>query len=163
MGAGVSGDAARLANLTRVFARLATDAAKRELIDRLAATAVRHLRRGFDRGHDPYGVPWDRPQHGGRPLYDDGDLRGSFRAVPTVEGFKLATDVFWAVVHQKGRVITPKRATLLRFLVGDAVVFARKVTIPRRRMVPDAGPARAWEKAFEGAAGAYVRRAFAGV
>ena len=66
-------------------------------------------------------------------------------------------------VHQYGATIVPKKGQFLRFPVGRGrkrrFVFAKKVTIPARSMVPlpgNLGPI--WTRAFRRTAESVVRR-----
>ena len=38
----------------------------------------------------------------------------------------------YARIHQLGGIITPRAGRVLRFMLGDRAVFARRVTIPAR-------------------------------
>ncbi|HVL82626.1 MAG TPA: hypothetical protein VM840_13640 [Actinomycetota bacterium] len=54
----------------------------------------------------------------------------------------VGSDLFWAPVHERGAVISAKRARMLRFQAGGRTVFARRVHIPARpflRPALDAG------------------------
>jgi phage gpG-like protein len=129
----------------------------------LAAEALTQVQLGFHGGRDPYGEPWPPPLlRNGRPLRDTGRLANSFTTELIPEGFRIGTNVLYARVHQYGATITPKKGKFLRFRDRRGrkrrFVFAKKVTIPARRMVPESGTlGPIWTRAFERTAKRVIR------
>jgi phage gpG-like protein len=108
----------------------------------------------FKQGRDPYGNAWKKLAfRQGQPLRDTGKLSASFMA--KVEGDKVivGTPVAYAPIHQKGMVITAKPhnsgtnsigkrygAKALKFGNGSGgFIYAKKVTIPARPILPEEG------------------------
>jgi phage gpG-like protein len=105
----------------------------------------------FKQGRDPYGNAWKKLAfRQGQPLRDTGLLSASFMA--KVEGDKVivGTPVAYALIHQKGMVITAKPhdsgtnsigkrygAKALKFKGGGGFIYAKKVTIPARQILPE--------------------------
>lgn len=133
---------------------------KEQLSAELAKVAWRKTLDGFKESRDPYGNPW-KPlkSRSGNPLIKDNQLRSSITVESTGSGFRIRIGVIYAAVHQYGATIVPKKARALRFMVGDQVVFAKSVTIPRRQMVPMAetgGLGPIWTAAMSRAAGKLI-------
>ena len=65
-----------------------------------------------------------------------GDLRSSINTKVSVGKTKqnatVGTSMLYARIHEKGGVIKPKNKKSLRFTIGSQVIFAKKVTIPKR-------------------------------
>lgn len=115
---------------------------KPELLEVAGETLVDLTRERFTTGTDPYRKPWPisaRAQaQSGQTLRDKGVLANSFtHAVTGPEDVLYGTNVFYGIVHQEGRVIEPRRRKVLRFNVNGKPVFAHRVVIPARPMVPD--------------------------
>jgi phage gpG-like protein len=65
-----------------------------------------------------------------------GRLANSFYIAPTSgTEYEVASNLIYAPVHEYGAVITPKRARVLHFFVGNEEVFAKRVEIPARPYV----------------------------
>lgn len=128
----------------------------------LKEEALRQIKLGFRQSRDPYGNPWKKLQfRKGQPLRATGRMQNSFTAVGQGEGvFVVGTNVMYAGTHQEGKVIVPKTKQFLAFRVptyarggkgaknGERWVFAKKVTIPKRQMVPEKDWGPIWTKAF---------------
>lgn len=144
--------------------RAAYEAAKKLV----AAEALTQVQLGFRESRDPYGKPWapltSRP---GKPLLNTARMRNSFSYDLMPNAIRIGTTYPFASVHQRGMVITPRQAKVLRFHLpgagqarvradrrGAQVVFAKKVVIPQRLMVPtrERGPGPIWRPALEAAA-----------
>ncbi len=157
---------------------------------RLGATAVAEAEKGVRLGRDPYGNKWaPLTSRTGLPLRRTGNnIQRNWNAQtlsPT--RFVFGSGFRWIKTHQYGAVIRPKRARALRFWVEGAsavqsfkegsfkikkgqatqmtLVFARKVVIPRRQLVPEVstgGIGKIWFKAFERTTNAYVKQLMSG-
>lgn len=113
-----------------------------------------NVKLGFMTGTDPYGIPWAPLKiRAGQPLRDKGDLMRSVSY--KVEGNEVVIGTNYgqlpsggsiAAVHQFGMVIEPKQAGGRLVFPGPdgMLIFARKVTIPARRMFPLDGLPAAW-------------------
>lgn len=131
----------------------------------VAAEAITQVQLGFRESRDPYGKPWapltSRP---GKPLLNTARLRNSFTYDLMPNAIRIGTNFPFASVHQRGMVITPREAKRLRFFLpgagqarvradrrGANVVFAKKVVIPQRLMVPtrERGPGPIWRPALD--------------
>lgn len=102
------------------------------------------VKRNFVKGEDPdSGKAWLPPKHrDGQPLRDRGRLQRSIHGVVSGHGYEskitIGTNVIYAATHQFGDPDRkPKRAAVLVFTVFGVTVFARKVTIPARRYLPE--------------------------
>lgn len=148
---------------------------RKTLLQRLhkaaAAEALTQAQLGFRKSEDPDGKPWAPLQlRNGMPLRDTGVLANSFSSRPTDRGFVIGAGAWYAVVHQNGMTIRPKRAKLLRFRDRSGgqrpgkggFVFAKKVTIPPRKMVPWPRLSRRWSEAIQKAVDASFNRFFRG-
>ncbi|WP_417766725.1 phage virion morphogenesis protein [Stappia sp.] len=80
----------------------------------------------------PDGTPWKANRAGTSTLYAEGHLSRSVDYVTSGSGVLVGSGLIYARPHQKGATIKPKDARALRFMVGDAAVFARTVTLPQR-------------------------------
>jgi hypothetical protein len=132
----------------------------------LAAAALKQVQDGFVESRDPYGRSWKQPaDRAGQPLRDTGAMSGSAHT-PRIgaDGFLLALDQHHPGVHNRGAVIVPRVAPALSFVVGGARVFAQKVTIPKRQIVPDRarGLGPIWGPALKKEAADFLRRQLTG-
>jgi len=106
---------------------------------------------GFRGERDPYGKKWKKNLRGGKILSDKGALRSSWNVVKaTRNGFAVAAGVFYAAVHQSGKVIRAKNAANLVFKIGKRWTRKKQVKIPQRMMIPTTarGLPGTWEQAF---------------
>lgn len=160
---------------------------RRALQKVLGETAVAQAALGVRDGKDPYGRKWvkltSRP--GGRPLRRTGNniQRSWFSKVADRNSFRFASRFRYIATHQYGAVIVPKNGPYLRFKVEGSpimgrragavrqvgaeslTVFARRVVIPRRQLVPEmdtGGLGERWLKAFERGTQRYMRTQFQG-
>lgn len=166
-----------LDQVRRALFQLVSAQSRRGLMKALAETARDQVAGGFAEARDPYGRPWVTSRRaaleGGRTLTDTAILRRSITSAPDLlqispAGFTLGTNVPYAAVHQFGRVIRPKRGQYLTFRGPGAPAGkgkragrggwarVRKVTIPRRPILPDAGLPADWARAFESTAISYL-------
>jgi phage gpG-like protein len=132
----------------------------------LAQEAQTQIVMGFAAQRDPYGRPWQPSRRavsqGGQTLSDTARLRRSFsspQAISRVDerGFEVGTNVLYAMAHQHGMTIRPKSKRVLAFKVNGRFVFAKKVVIPQRMMIPEGQLGPIWSSAFQRAASAYFR------
>jgi hypothetical protein len=135
---------------------------KTELSQVLAAAAVKQEADCFRDQRDPYGDRWKALEsRDGEALRNTGAMFASVHT-PRADGigFTLAIDRGHPKTHNYGATITAKAAKALRFVVRGAVVFAQKVVIPKRQLVPDEsrGLGPIWGRAFADEARALIRR-----
>ncbi len=146
---------------------LAAEAFQAKLGKALGARALELVRDGFKAERDPYGHPWAPLQtRKGKILRKTGRLMASATVRQRPHGFAVLLTAAYARTHQRGAVIRPVRARALRFRVGNRWVYAQKVTIPRRQMVPEqdtGGWGPLWLAAFQTEAQALVKQHFSGV
>lgn len=152
----IRGDFAALARVS-----MGLDRVSRSLMPRLTrvlgAEALVALREGMAEGRGADGSVWKRTTEGRLAL--QGGMPGSWRATATRTVASLRTQHEGAGTHQRGMVITAKRGArgrdargkftrgslgVLAFTVGGRKVFARKVTIPKRRTTPLNGTLGRW-------------------
>lgn len=170
---GITGSFVQLKELRAAMQRLGTASARVDVSRVVAEQAVKLIDDGFRSSRDPYGRPWPAlTSRNGRPLLDTGaHLRASLAPRVSADGFVIQTAFPGAAVHQYGAVIKPKAARALRFRAGGArprghgrgqtgaVVFARKVTVPRRQYMPEGDPGPVWGPALKRAAERALRDA----
>jgi phage virion morphogenesis protein len=108
----------------------------------IGVALVETTQRRFETGTDPAGkawAPWSRAYAAvttSRSILrgqsgNDG-LTGSQTFKVEGRGVRVGSNKEYAAVHQFGATIVPKNGKALRFMLGDRVVFAKKVTIPAR-------------------------------
>ena len=152
----IRGDFAKLARVSLGLERVSR-ALLPTLTRVIGAEALTELRAGMAEGRGADGVTWPRTTEGKLAL--QGGMPGSGRvsAARTVAGLRTEHD--GAGTHQTGMVIRPKRKGggrdnrgrftrgnlgVLVFEVGGRKVFAKKVTIPKRRTTPLNGTLGRW-------------------
>lgn len=148
---GVSGDFAALRRMSKGLGLLAKPATRKELNTQLAEEARHLVLECFTKERSPNGVSW-RPLQSrkGRALRDSGRLFNSITRTASGRGFRVFTNVKYAATHNYGAVIKPRRAPRLAFRVGNKLVFAKQVTIPKRQFFPSAGELPvSWRRSFE--------------
>jgi len=155
----VQGDTKALQQLRARIGKVRSPEFKKRVSNVVGHEALSLVLEGFEASKDPYGVRWKGLKtRTGQPLLDTGRLRNSINVRPIDGGFKLATDVKYAPLHQHGGVVVPRRARALRFMVGGKPVFAARVKVPARPFLPDnRGLPRAWAKAFHAIATDFIR------
>ena len=111
---------------------------------RIGQAAVAQAQLGVRQGRDPYGKAWaPLTSRVGQPLRRTGNnIQRSWTASgETPDSFKFGSRFKYLATHQYRAVIVPKKAKRLRFkteATGSRFVYAQKVTIPRRQLVPEA-------------------------
>jgi phage gpG-like protein len=80
----------------------------------------------------PDGTRWKPNRAGTSTLYRDGQLSRSIDYIVRGSQAIVGSGLIYAAIHQFGGVITPKGEKPLVFTIGNATIFARKVTIPAR-------------------------------
>ncbi len=133
------------------------------LLKNCAEAARFELDEQFNAARNPYGVPWvPLTSRDGKPLSNTGALASSFgqQFQLTETGFSVSTAFAGAAAQNYGAVIRPVDAKALRFKMHGRYVFRRKVTIPRRQMVPESstGGMGTWGTAINVEADAYMRK-----
>lgn len=152
---------------------------------RLGEVSITQAALGIRRSQNPYGDPFaPLTSRTGIPLRDTGNnIQRSWTAEQeTPTSFVFGNRFKYLATHQYGAVIRPVRAKALRFSIvtarvqksyrigkwyakkGDVLatkeIFAQKVTIPRRQMVPEmdtGGLGPRWTRAFERAIRNYLK------
>jgi phage gpG-like protein len=116
------------------------------------------VRKQFETSTDPYGRPWEPlKSRDGKPLYNTGGLANSVRFTVGRDSVEVGVGFPWIRTHQFGATIYPKRASRLRFLIRGKTVFARKVTIPTRPVLPLQGLPNSWKAAIENEAARIIQ------
>lgn len=154
----LTGDFAKLGRLYKKLEKLGQSALKAEILKGLSEEALAQVQMEFDEGVDPTGSPWKSVGRGGQPLRDTGRLANSFSAASTDSGFRVFTPVPYAGTHQNGATIYAKGGAL-RFKVGGRWVYAKKVTIPKRQIIPTNGILGRWRKPMEDLVRSMIREA----
>lgn len=158
----VTGDFKKLAALGAAIREIGRPEFRRDMAKALGAAALTELSNQFRAGKDPYGNPWKPPkQRDGNPLLDTRRLEASFSSQPIAKGFEIETQVGYAITHQEGRTIVPKKSKWLRWKTRDGRWHAaKKVTIPKRQMVPEArtGGLGNWGQVLNTEADALMRK-----
>jgi phage gpG-like protein len=109
------------------------EAPRAELFDGIGRLVQEQTRRRIESEKTtPDGTPWQPNRAGTSTLYREGHLARSVDYVISGAGVLVGSGLIYARPHQEGATIKPKDAKVLRFMVGDAVVFARAVKIPAR-------------------------------
>ncbi|MFP4137479.1 MAG: phage virion morphogenesis protein [Halomonas sp.] len=101
----------------------------------------------FRTSTSPYGEHWPSPVlRQGAPLRDTGRLMGSIDYLADAEQVQIGTNVRYAPTHQYGATIRPKNVRWLKFADAQGgAIFAKEVTIPQRRFLPDEGLPESWQ------------------
>lgn len=149
----------------------------------LGQAAVTQAQLGVRRGLDPYGKTWaPLTSRTGQPLRRTGNnIQRSWTAGgETPDTFKFGSRFKYLATHQYGAVIRPKNGKALRWKQdgptlksfggvkrGQATqmnrVYAQKVTIPRRQLVPEqdtGGLGERWFGAFKRVIRSYLEIKF---
>jgi phage gpG-like protein len=144
---------------------------------RLGEESITQAALGIRRSVNPYGDPFaPLTSRTGIPLRRTGNnIQRSWTAEQeTGTSFVFGNRFKYLATHQYGATIVPKRAPFLRFTVEGARgrdksgrftratknVYALKVVIPRRQMVPEmdtGGLGPRWTRAFERAIRKYLQ------
>jgi phage virion morphogenesis protein len=86
----------------------------------------------FQDEEDPEGQHWAPVARSGKILTDTARLRKSIDYAVAGDTVLVGSNVVYALIHQKGGEITPKKGKYLKFKVGGKWVNAKKVTIKAR-------------------------------
>lgn len=164
----VTGDFGELDNLIERFRDLEGGDPQEALSRNLAEEALDLVAEGFEEHKDPYGSSWaPLTSRSGDTLRDTSHLANSFHVHDvSADQFTVKTGVWYGVVHQTGQTIVAKNLNKrgqkrLVFKSMGQTVFARQVTIPQRRMLPDAGDIPAsWRIAFDEVAEDFLNEFF---
>ena len=144
-----------LEQLVRKLGELESGRAIESLARNIGEEAVELVHQCFEDERDPYGHSWDKlsdlTERTGKILRDRGTMRNSLHlatANPTEAVIEIG--VWYAIVHQEGRTITPRFAKALRWMFHGKPVFAQSVTIPARPFFPRTNDLpRTWVSAFD--------------
>ncbi len=84
------------------------------LMESVGEALVSGTLKRFDAEKDPEGQPWEpsgrAQEDGGQTLTDSGRLRRSIEFAATSDKVMVGSNLLYARIHQKGGVITPKKA-----------------------------------------------------
>lgn len=133
------GDISHLLTSRHLLARIGNDLVEGVIADQ------------FKSGHDPYGNAWRKLSfRQGQPLRDTGMLQKSFEPMVIGDKVVIGTHIAYAPIHQRGMTIKAKPgdagtnsigkrygAKRLKFKSGSRFIYAKKVTIPARPILPD--------------------------
>jgi hypothetical protein len=135
---------------------------KAQLHQVLAAAALKENADCFVGQRSPYGEPFKAlTSRDGQALRNTGAMMASAHTNQRSNGFVLVLDRGHPVTHNRGATIVPVAAAALRFMVRGAVVFAQKVVIPKRQIVPDRQRGLGlWGPTFRKDAADLLRRSF---
>jgi phage gpG-like protein len=175
----VSGSGTReLVLAIRRFNEIRDKSLLREINMNLAKEGISLVQRGFQTTTNPYGKKWEPAKYrAGQVLSDKRLLRNSFtRGSISATEFTIGTNRIYAKTHQYGATIVPKTAKRLVFKIQIATrvkankrgkraavmgtVFAKKVVIPQRMMMPESDLPQTWTDAFLSTADEIVRDHF---
>lgn len=81
----------------------------------------------------PDGEAWKPNFAGTSILYVSGALSQSIDYVASRESVIVGSGLVYARIHQDGGKIIPRNAKALAFMIGNALVLAKSVTMPARR------------------------------
>lgn len=143
---------ADLERLVRKLGEIESGQALRGLALNIGEEAIQLVREGFDEERDPYGTAWKPLTYrDGRILRDRGVMLNSLHlASADASGAVIEMGVWYAIVHQEGRTITPNVAKALRFMVYGKPVYAQSVTVPARPFFPRENDLpSSWVSAFD--------------
>jgi len=106
------------------------------LLDRFGLYMLRSIRKNFREGGRP--EKWEPSRNaevnGKKTLMPTGrNLLRSITYEVSGRAVRIGTNFIGARLLQQGGTIVPRQAKALRFLIGERVVFARKVTMPARQ------------------------------
>lgn len=109
----------------------------KDLMESVGEALVSGTSQRFEDEEDPQGQKWPKSgrasKQGGQTLTDTGRLSKSIDYAATSNKVMVGSNLAYARIHQKGGVITPKKAKRLIFKGSDGqTVSADKVTIPAR-------------------------------
>ncbi len=148
MAAGIHGDFSRLHSLGRKFDRISRAGFREELNGALSEAAADLIDDQISSQRSPYGDHWEPTTEGNAAFTG---ARGDTTARHTARGFRIHSGIpFGLKTHQRGRTIRPRNGEFLVFEIGNRTVFARKVTIPARPIVPEQsrGLGPVWRERF---------------
>lgn len=150
----VTAPTAELSKLIKRLEGVSKNDFRQSLSASMATQARTLVSKCFETGKDPYGNAWAplKLRHG-QPLRDTGRLgsTAAWEVEATPERFSLTNRMKQVQLMQNGGVIQPVTARMLRFVPrgSNRAVFAKRVVVPARPMVPVSGLPPAWAHAFE--------------
>jgi phage gpG-like protein len=159
------------------FNRVRDRSVLRQVNQNIAEEALSLVQRGFQTTTNPYGQAWAPAKYrAGVVLSDKRRLRNSYTiGGVSPDGFRIGTNAKYAKTHQYGATIVPKTAKMLAFQIqigtrvkrgggkGSAIkgwIFAKKVVIPARQMMPEGSLPQTWSDAFVSTADEVLRTHF---
>ncbi len=177
---GIRGDFGELNELRRRIRRAASGSLKERVLKAAAAEARTQVALGFRESVDPDGQPWAAlKSRRGQILRKTERLANSFTTTVTANGFRVGTNVTYAVFHQQGtkghkahtrfQPIGGKGRFKSRKAAGASkkVVKLRQLNfkqgggaLPARRMVPEGELSARWGTAIDKAMADAAKRFF---
>lgn len=140
----MAGASIRVTGLASALRKLNDVKRSTQLVNAIATLVVAGVKMNFVRGVDPETrTKWAPIKHRkGEPLRNKGRLMRSIHAEKQGVGFNyrvtVGTNLIYAATHQFGDAERkPRNAKVLAFKVYGVPVFARSVSIPRRRFLPE--------------------------
>jgi phage gpG-like protein len=108
-----------------------------DLMDRLGLVIETQTSERFDAETAPDGSKWTpsrrASEQGGKTLTMTARGRNSVTHRASADRVEVGTNVGYMAAHQTGATIRPRNASALAFMLpGVGMVFAQKVTLPRR-------------------------------
>lgn len=147
---GVSGDFSKLRSLVKGLQRLSRPTTRNELTKRMSEKALELSKECFWYMRAPDGKKWPKAIRGGNVLLVTRALVNSIRAFSNTSGFRLATPLIYAAVHNFGAIIKAKNSPYLVFQINGRWSKKKQVKIPKRQYLPDAGKLpRPWKEELE--------------
>lgn len=116
--------------LDTLQAKLASQ--KKALMEACAEALVSGTLKRFQDEQDPQGKPWAPVARPGKALTDTARLRNSIDYAIAGDTILVGSNVVYALIHQMGGTIVPKKGKYLKFKVGGKWVNAKQVTIKAR-------------------------------
>lgn len=131
-GAAITVDMVGLASATAPIDHLAA-LERSELLDGLGRLVQEQTRRRIrETKTGPDGQAWKPNSVGTSILLKEGALARSIDYAVGGDQVAVGSGLVYARIHQLGGTIVPKSAGVLRFVVGNRLVYSKKVSIPAR-------------------------------
>lgn len=137
-------DLSALDRVAKKIRKLSTPAFRAATMDQLAQVARQEMAKTRAAYSDPHGRPWRKTRSGSTGL---SKLAPQISATAT--GVSVAANNPWVKTHQGGMTIDAKPGKWLVFMVGSKKVFAHRVKIAPRVIIPKSIPQR-WLASFGG-------------
>ena len=108
----------------------------RELLELCGEVLVSGTLKRFQDEQAPDGTPWAPTRRGGKILTDTAQLQRSIDSAVTNDSVYVGSNKPYAITHQKGATIKPKKGKYLKFKTPDGgFASVAQVTIPKREFL----------------------------